>query len=181
MPGYYLCCAVAALVTGLPSQQGFTNLSVSGFLGLKHSSKYFTDAQLNTIADGGTMVFAQDGAQQPLYVRHQLTTNRSAIKFQELSFTKNVDYAAKFIRTSYKPFIGTYNIVDTTLDGLRTQASSIITFLRDTTRRERIGGVIRSGKLQSLAEDPTQIDTVLIKFNLNMPVPLNNLGITIQV
>lgn len=181
VPGFYLCCAVAALCTGLPSQQGFTNLSVSGFLGFQHSSKYFTDTQLNTIADGGTLIFAQDGPQQPLFIRHQLTTNRAAIKFQELSFTKNVDFAAKFIRGTYKPFIGQYNITDTTLDQLKTTANAVLTFLRETTRRDRIGGVIRSGQLSKAVEDPTQIDTILLTFVLNMPVPLNNLAITIQV
>jgi len=181
VPGFYLCCSVAALCTGLPSQQGFTNLSVGGFLGFKHSTKYFSDTQLNTIANGGTMIFAQDGAQQPLYIRHQLTTNRAAIKFQELSFTKNVDFAAKFLRSTYKPFIGPYNIIDTTFDALRTTATSAITFLKERTRRERIGGVIKTGELKSLAEDPSAIDSINAVFGLNFPIPLNNLNITIVI
>ena len=120
IPGYYGCCSIAALTTGLPTQQGFTNLAVSGFLGFKHSTRYFTEEELDNIADGGTLIFAQDGADQPLYVRHQLTTDRSAIKFQEYSITKNVDFIAKFWRNTYAKFIGQYNIVDTTMDALKT-------------------------------------------------------------
>jgi len=181
VPGFYLCATVAALTAGLPTQQGFTNLSVSGFLDLKHSSRYFTDAQLNVIADGGTMIFAQDGPQQPLYCRHQLTTDRSAIKFQEFSVTKNVDFIAKFTRSAYRGFPGVYNIVDTTLDSLKLTATGVIKFLKEDTIRPKIGGVIRSGSLTSIAEDPTQIDTVKIRFGFNIPIPLNNIDITIQV
>lgn len=181
LPGYYGACAIGALVTGLPPQQGFTNLSISGFLGLNHSSGYFTDEQLDLIADGGTMILAQDGPQQALYVRHQLTTDRSAIKFQELSVTKNVDFIAKFLRNNFSSFPGEYNIVDTTLDELKTSAVAQIAFLRNDTRRPKIGGVIRSGELVLLEEDVNQIDTVKMRFRFNIPIPLNNLDITTEV
>jgi hypothetical protein len=180
-PGYYACCAIAALTTGLPTQQGFTNLTVSGFLGLKNSSFYFTPAQLDVIAGGGSMVMAQDGPQQALYVRHELTTDLSSIKFQEYMVTKNVDFIAKFIKNAYAPFIGPYNIVDSTLDTLKTTGSSVTGFLKNKTILPRIGGVIRSGSLSSIAEDATQIDTVDLTFTLNIPIPLNNLDITVSV
>jgi hypothetical protein len=181
LPGYFAACAIGAMTTGLPTHQGFTNLTISGFLGLNHSSKYFTEAQLDLIADGGTGILAQEGADQPLYVRHQLTTDRSSIKFQEFSVTKNVDFIAKFIRRTYAPYIGIYNIVASTLDELRTTAKSIITFLKDDTRLPRIGGVIKSGQLTLLQEHETQIDTVVMRFKLDIPIPLNNLDITIVV
>jgi len=181
IPGIYGPVVIAALTTGLPTQQGFTNLAVSGFLGLDHSSKYFSDVQLNTIAGGGTMLLAQDSAEQLLYVRHQLTTDRSAIKFQEYSFTKNVDFVAKFLRGAYASFAGRYNIIDTTLDELKSTGQSSLSFLKDRTRLPRIGGVIRGGALSSLKESETQIDTVEIRFALNMPIPLNNIDITVQV
>ncbi len=182
LPGIYGPVAIAALTTGLPTHQGFTNLAISGFLGLDHSAKgYFNDDQLNIIADGGTMILAQDGPQQPLYVRHQLTTDRSAIKFQEYSITKNVDFIAKFLRNAYAGFIGQYNITDTTLDELKTTGQSVIDFLVSRTRLPKIGGVLRSGSITRLQESESAIDTIEISFGLNIPIPLNNIDITIQV
>ena len=181
LPGFYGSCAIAAMTTGLPTQQGFTNLSISGFLGLEHSSGYFSDDQLDIIADGGTFILAQDGDGQPLYVRHQLTTDRSAIKFQEYSVTKNVDFIAKFLRNAYKDFSGVYNIVDSAKDDIKSTAKASLTFLKDDTRLPKIGGVIRDGKLSKLEESETQIDTLLMRFKLNIPIPLNNLDITIEV
>jgi len=181
LPGFYGCCAYGALTTGLPTQRGFTNLSISGFLGLEHSTGYFNDEQLDTIAGGGTFVLIQNGQEQPLFCRHQLTTDRSSIKFQEYSVTKNVDFIAKYIRTSYGSFPGFYNIVDTTMDELRTRAGGIIKFLKEDTKLPQIGGVIKSGSLKSLAEDPDRIDTVKPKFAFDIPIPLNNLDVEIDV
>ena len=181
LPGYYACCAIAGLTTGLPTQQGLTNLAISGFLGFEHSSRYFTEEELDTIADGGTMILAQDGPSQPLYVRHQLTTDRSAIKFQEYSITKNVDFIAKFLRTTFGRYIGQYNIVDTTMDALKTTAGAAIKFLRERTRVPKFGGVIKSGSLTKLEESADQIDTVIIRFSFGIPIPLNNIDITIEV
>lgn len=181
LPGFYGACTIGALTTGLPTQQGFTNLSISGFLGLKNSSGYFDDDQIDIVASGGTMVLLQDGEEQPLYILHQLTTDRSAIKFQEYSVTKNVDFIAKFLRGVYVDMMGQWNILDTTMDELRTRATASLTFLRESTRLPKIGGVIRSGTLQTLEESETQIDTVTMRFKMDIPIPLNNLDITIEV
>ena len=181
VPGYFAAVAVAAWVSGFPTQVGFTNKSLVGFIQQQHSSRYFTDTQLNMIADGGTMVLAQDGDGQVLYVRHQLSTDRSSIKFQELSITKNVDFLAKTIRSRYRRYIGQYNIVDTTLDALRSEAAALITYFKETLRIPRYGGAIRFGSLVSLKESATQIDAVEVRFNFAVPVPLNDLDITIAV
>jgi hypothetical protein len=180
VPGFYAACAIAALTTGLPTQQGFTNLSFSGFLGLLHSTGYFSPTDLDTIAGGGTMIMAQDGPQQALYVRHELTTDTSSIKFQEYMVTKNVDFIAKFLRTTFKPYIGLYNIVQSTLDTLKTTAQAALKFLNGNPL-PKIGSVIISGTLTSIAQDSTQIDTVDMVFTLNIPIPLNDLDITINV
>lgn len=182
LPGYFLNCAVGALTTGLPTQQGLTNLSVSLYQGVVHSTKYFDKDQLNAIADGGVMIFVQEVLDQtPLFIRHQLTTDRTAIKFQEYSVTKNVDFIAKFVRINHKQFIGQYNIVDSTFDDLKTNAKGILTYLAESTKLPKIGGVIRDGKLASVVQDPVNIDTITERYTLNIPIPLNNLDITIVV
>jgi hypothetical protein len=182
LPGYFLNASVGALTTGLPTQQGLTNLSVATYTGVVHSTKYFDNDQLNTIADGGVMIFVQEVLDETaLFIRHQLTTDRSAIKFQEYSVTKNVDFIAKFIRTQHKPFIGQYNIVEGTFDDLKTSSKGLINFLAESTKRPKIGGVIKGGKLQKVLQDPSNIDTITEQYSFDIPIPLNNLDITIVV
>ena len=179
LPGFYLGAAVGALTTGLPTQQGFTRLTVSGFLGFVNGSDRFDDEQLDIIAGGGTMIFDQEVAEAPLFIRHQLTSDRSSIKFQEYSITKNVDFIAKFLRDNKDRYIGVYNIVDETLDELKSGSQSMITFLREETRFPAIGGVIRSGRLVELGEG-VNIDTIRMRFRFDIPIPLNNIDITIE-
>ena len=180
LPGYYLGCALTGMTAGLPSQQGFTNLSLTGFTALDNSNNYFSDSQLDTIAGGGNLIIAQDVAEAPVYCRHQLTTDTSAIQYQELSVTKNVDLVARFFRRLYAPYIGIYNITDALLDILKSLTVAGITFLKDQIS-PRVGGVLRDGSISELAEDATLPDTVNIVIDINIPYPLNNIKVTLLV
>lgn len=180
LPGFYLGCAVAALTTGLVPQQGFTNLSVSGFLGFQHSRRYFDDDQLDIIADGGTMIFDQDVPGSALWIRHELTTDRSSIKYQEYMVTKNVDFISYFIVSQYQPMIGKYNITQGTIDLMKQIAGGIIKYLAENLKVDKLGGVIKRGTLLYIKEGAS-IDTLEVKFKFGIPIPLNNIDITIQV
>lgn len=181
LPGFYACVAVAAVTTGLPSHQGFTGLELSGFLGFEHSTGYFKTDYLNIIADGGTFILEQTGEETPLFVRHQLTTDRSSIKYQEYSVTKNVDFISKTLRGKFAPFLKGYNIYDGLFEELKTTSKAVITFFKESTIRPKIGGVIKSGSLTKIMESATQIDTVIMRFKFAIPIPLNHLEITIEV
>jgi len=45
----------------------------------------------------------------------------------------------------------------------------------------KFGGVIRSGTLKSVKESTLAIDTVNIRIGHNIPIPLNNIDIVIEV
>jgi len=182
LPGYFLNCAVGALTTGLPTQQGLTNLSVAVYSGVVHSTKYFSNDDLNTIAGGGVMVFVQDILDQtPLFVRHQLTTDTSSVLFQEYSVTKNVDFVAKFIRINHAQFIGQYNIVPQTFDDLKTNAKGIINFLVEGTKRPKIGGVLVSATLANVSQNESELDGIVETWDITVPIPLNYLDITLVI
>ena len=180
MPGYFACCALGGLIAGLPSQQGFTNMGITGFTGRKNSNDRYTRTQLNTIAGGGNCILMQDTVGAQLYVRHQLTTDTSVIQYQELSITKNVDLVAKFFRRLYAPFIGKYNITDALLDLLKTMTSAGLDFLVGSTA-PRVGGVLRGGSIKSIGEDAKEPDTVNIILDISIPYPLNNIKVTLLV
>jgi len=180
VPGYFAGAVLAGMCAGLPSQAGFTNLSVAGFVGRENSDDRFSDTQLDTIAGGGNFIFTQPVADAALSIRHQLTTDLSAILFQELSVTKNVDLIARFFRTVYRPFIGVYNITDTLLDLLKTRGEAGIQFLLEQ-RAARVGAPIRNGSLVRIEESSTNADTVEIDIDIDVPLPLNNIKLTLLV
>lgn len=181
VPGFYNCVKAVALCAGLPPQQGFTNLSVAGSLGYEHSLGFFSEDELDIVADGGTMIFVQDGEGEPLYIRHQLSTDRSSIKFQEVSFTKNVDFCCYYLMDGHKDYIGQYNITDALIQELSITAGSLLKYLKETTKRPKIGANLRDGKLLSINESETNIDTIGEIYALSIPVPLNYLDIIVRV
>jgi hypothetical protein len=180
VPGYFAAPVLAGLTSGLPSQQGFTNLSVTGFVGRANSDDIFSDVQLDTIAGGGNMIFVQPVPDTALLIRHQLTTDLSTIFFQEFSVTKNVDLVARFFRGLYRPFLGIYNITDGLMDILKTRGESGISFLM-AQRSPRIGAPLRSGSLARIEESEIQPDTVEIDIDISVPLPLNNIKLTLLV
>jgi hypothetical protein len=180
VPGYFAGAVLTGLTAGLPSQAGFTNLTVTGFVGREHSDDLFSDSQLDTIAGGGTMIFLQPVVDSALSIRHQLTTDVSTIFFQEFSVTKNVDLIARFFRAMYAPFLGIYNITDGLLDVLKTKGEGGIGFLLDQ-RAPRVGAPLRSGQLERIEESATQPDTVEIDIGISVPLPLNNIKLTLLV
>jgi len=180
VPGYYAGAVIAGITAGLPSQAGLTNLSVTGFVGRENSDDKFSDTQLDVIAGGGNMVFVQPVVGAALSIRHQLTTDLSTIYFQEYSVTKNVDLIARFFRGLYKPFLGIYNITDTVLDLLKTRGEGGLTFLKNQ-RAPRVGAPLRSGQMARIEESSSQPDTVEIDIEIDVPLPLNNIKLTLLV
>lgn len=180
VPGYFAGAVYSGMTAGLPSQTGFTNLAVAGFVGRENGDDRFNDTQLDAIASGGTTILVQSVPGAALTTRHQLTTDVSTIYFQEFSVTKNVDLIAKFFRRLLAPYIGIYNITDTVLDIIKTRVESGITFLL-AARVQRVGAPIRRGALSNISESEILPDTVEVEIEIDVPLPLNNIKITLLV
>jgi len=175
-PGYYLACTVAGMTAGLPSQQGFTRISVAGIDGVKYSSDYFNGAQLDTIAGGGTFIFVQDSPTAAPYVRHQLTTDTSTIEMQEFSFVKNFDYVSMLCQDVLNKFLGKYNITPETLGILQTAVEAILESQKIASL-PKIGSPIIAYKVVSVAQLDTIRDRAEIYVDVTFPYPLNTIGL----
>ena len=176
LPGYYLACAVAGGIAGLPSHYGFTNLSMSGIGGVKHSNDYFSQDQLNTIAGGGTFIFVQETAESAPYVRHQLTTDMSTVEFQELSFVKNYDYVSYICRDVLRPYIGTWNVTSAALSAISTSLSAALESLKLNVQAQ-IGAPIVDYAIRSigyLEDNRTRVEAYV---DVTFPYPLNTIGL----
>jgi hypothetical protein len=126
------------------------------------------------------MVFTQPVADSALIIRHQLTTDVSTIFFQEFSVTKNVDLCARFFRGLFRPFIGQYNITDGLMDLLKTRGEGGCAFLKNQ-RAARVGAPLRNGQVSRIEESATEPDSVEVDINISVPLPLNNLKLTLLV
>lgn len=176
LPGYYLGCAVAGMVSGLPSHQGFTRLSISGIGQLKYANTYFNSDQLDIIANGGTFIFLQENPSAAPYVRHQLTTDMGAIEFQELSFVKNFDYVSKLCQETLDRYLGEYNICDSTLALLETAVRAVLESLK-LGNLPKIGSPVRGYDITSVAQLDDIRTRVEMYVEIDFPYPLNTIGL----
>ena len=176
LPGYYLACAVAGGIGGLPSHYGFTRLSIAGIDGLKNSNSRFNNDQLDVMADGGTFIFVQASSSAPPHIRHQLTTDRSTLEMQELSFVKNFDYVSYICRDTMNAFIGRYNITQSTLATLRTALRGALETLRLDTS-PKIGSRVLDYTITSVAQMEDVRDRVEMVAEVAFPYPLNTIGL----
>lgn len=176
VPGYYLSCTVAGAAGGLPSHHPFTRLSIGGISRVYNSSDYFNQAQLDIIADGGTFIFTQSNPQAAPMIRHQLTTDRSTIEFQEFSFVKNFDYVSILCKDVLDQFLGKYNITPPTLAVLETAVRSVLESLK-LANLPKIGSPVLGYTVVSVAQMEDIRDRVEMYVNVKFPYVLNTIGL----
>ena len=176
LPGYYIAAIIAGMVGGLPSQRGLTRIGVPSIDKLTHSSGYFTDAQLDVIADGGTFILTQEASAASPVVRHQLTTDRSTVEFQELSFVKNFDYVSDICQDVLDNYLGQYNITNETLGLLDTAIRSTLESLK-LARLPKLGAPVLGYSIGSIAQSDVSRDRVEMYAEVDFPYPLNTIGL----
>jgi hypothetical protein len=170
VPGWAYACAIAGQSAGLAPEQPFTNMPVAGLSKTYGSQDYFTDANLNTMAGGGTYVMTQKSPAAPIVSRHQVSTNVTSIAKRELSITRAVDYSAKFIRQGLEPYIGRYNITPAFLKLFNSVLVAQGLFL---TRN----GIVNDVKIASVKVDETAPDTILADIEILVKYPVNYIKI----
>jgi hypothetical protein len=176
LPGYYMCCAIGGMVSSLPSHQGLTRISVAGITAVKNSGDYFNNAQMNIIADGGTLIVEQLFINSAPYIRHQLSTDTSEYTQSELSFVKNFDYVSYLCKDVLDGFVGRYNITPATLTTLGTVLSAVLESLK-LSSLPKIGSPILQYEPPVINQLEGQKDRVEINVRVELPYVLNLIGL----
>lgn len=176
LPGFYIAAIVAGMVGGLPSHRGFTRIGIPSVDKLLHSSGYFTDAQLDIIADGGTFILTQEASAASPTVRHQLTTDRSTVELQELSFVKNFDFVSDICQDVLDEFLGQYNITPETLGILDTALRSTLESLK-LDRLPKIGAPVLGYSIGVIEQSQLSRDRVEVYAEVDFPYPLNTIAL----
>jgi hypothetical protein len=172
VPGYYINAIAAGQVSGQPPQQGFTNLPTTGLYGLKFANDWFTEAQLNNIAEGGNYIMVQPTTASPIVCRHQLSTDMTSVERRELNITKTIDFVAKFCRNGINGYIGRYNITPAFL-------SLLVTTLNAQGLYLKRAGYVNDFKVLKVEQDPIQKDVILVDLSVLPQYPVNYIKINL--
>tara|TARA_Y100000592_G_scaffold61278_1_gene95753 strand:+ start:4443 stop:6077 length:1635 start_codon:yes stop_codon:yes gene_type:complete len=172
VPGFYYGAANAGLVIGKAPEAPLTNVAIGGIKETRGSADYYSEAQLNTIGEGGTYIMTQSNPIAPIVSRHQMSTDVTSIAKRELSITTALDYTAKFLRKALKPYIGKNVISPAFLKLANTVLVGVGLFL---TRE----GVLNDFQVVSVTQDAINPDTLNVEVNVLVKFPVNYIKITL--
>jgi hypothetical protein len=179
--GYHLAAMIGGFTCTLPPQQGFTNIEVVGADDVSRTIVDFNESDLDAMAGGGIWLMTQQGRGNPVYSRHEVTTDPTNINYREDMVTRNVDAISYYFMNLLKPFIGKYNVTSETIETLRATILEGIDTLK-SVRISQLGGQVLAGtSLTYLAQHTTLKDRVTAKISLSLPYPMNNIDLTLTV
>ena len=176
LPGYFLAAAISGLVSGLPAQQSLTNVGVAGISDLAHSNRYFTRAQMDTMAAAGTWLLIQEAAGTIPYSRHSLTTDMTVLQYREIQQVKNIDYVSYFFHDILKGFPGRYNITTDTLQILRTTLIAGAHLLQGK-KLPKIGAPLIDYTIKTLKQDDVNKDQIVVEMPVTIPTVANYINL----
>lgn len=173
VPGYYLGAAVAGMVGQYKASKPFTNVGINGFTRPFGSSDKFSERQMSTAAAGGVYWIVQDTPGGSLVSRHQLTTDMTSLKTQELSITKAIDKVAKRLRNALKPYIGSENVTKSLLTQIALVATSNL--------KASVGEDVADATLVAVLVEDGAPDTIAVDVELQPLYPVNKIKVRIVV
>ena len=99
--------------------------------------------------------------------------DRTSLKTRELSILKSVDYVAKLIRNQIKRYIGRQNVTKGLLETVSLGIGGALNSVA--------GKVVASATLDSVAQDASSPDTIIVQVSLTPYYPANKISVTIYV
>ena len=178
--GYYLCCALAGLRSGVAPHAPLTNVSVSGFANPVSRSIMFTTTQLNTIAAGGTWIVTSDLVGN-VFTRHQLTTDMTDLNHQEDSLTTNCDSVSRVYRDGFADLVGRGNVSDEMVNLIRHRIATESAYIMALPYPDILGPQIQGFEVTLLERDPVIRDRIQCRIVPVWPMPLNTLDVYIII
>ena len=178
VPNKFIACEVAGLASAILPQKSLTHTEITGVTQASRMYTKYTQHQLDDIAKEGVMVITQDAKSTPCYVRHQLTTevDKGSLYYED-SCTRNLDNISYAITRELHGFIGKANVTVPALRKLKAKIVALLAnFMQDTTD-DLVGPSLVDYDGLVIVQDPVFKDRVIVKVNLYLPLPLNNIKV----
>lgn len=177
---WYVACAFAGLRSGSVPQQPLSNVELTGFDGLTTVDQLFDEPDLDILRDGGVWVVrkADDGR---IYSERQLSTSTLDIYRKEQSVTTNVDSIAFALADGLRNLVGRVNITEGTRGLVEATIRQILGQFTATNGAVTTGPQLLSYTLVSVTVPATAKDTLVVKIQIEVPLPMNIIDITLVI
>jgi hypothetical protein len=178
----FLAAEIAGLRSAVLPHQGLTRTEIRGASAATLMRTKYTEALLNEAAANGVFIITQDAANQPLYIRHQLTTDVSkGSLYYEDSVGTNIDEISFAIEAVVKNYIGRYNATPDTVRLIRNRLTEVLFERSQSDRLVELGPQILEydDEQVEVEIDPVLRDQINVRLSLVLPLPLNRIVVDI--
>lgn len=138
----------------------------------------YDNADLNKIASYGILIVTQDGDEEDVYIRHQLTTETDkGVMYYEDSVGVNIDNISYQVKDIIRGYVGKRNITPATLVEIKNRYYGLLAGLTVAPLGQIIGPQINKiveGSVK-VSIDPYMKDRVILQATVEIPLPLNSL------
>jgi len=175
-PGYYLAAALCGQTAGQPPQQGFTNFGISGISRIYNSDNYFSETQLTNLSNSGINVYSQANVNALPKSIHSLTTDTTSLEFSEYMIVKDFDFVAWTNLDALQEFPGVWNVSKATIEFVRQSITSTNNTLKSRFVA-KIGPPLQAYSIEHVGVSDISADRIEAFVDVDLPVPLNTLGL----
>ena len=176
----YIACAYAGLRAGSVPQQALSNVELGGFDGTNASTPVFDAADLDVLRDGGIWA-VRNAADGKVYVERQLSTSTLDLYRKEQSVTCNVDSVSFSLGDGLRTLVGRVNITEATTTLVKDTVYAILRVLTATNGAVTVGPQLLSFTIVSITVPATAKDTLVVKVQISVPLPMNVIDITLVI
>ncbi|MEM0369699.1 MAG: hypothetical protein QXE80_03270 [Pyrobaculum sp.] len=163
---------------GIPSDS-FTLKGVRIFKRLRYPNGYpnwFTAQELNMLAEAGYWILYQKTENDPIIVRHGLTTAERKKATSEDAVVRTVDYVMLTLRNQLERLVGNVKLNQSNI------ATVFYPRINDLLRDMVNKGIIEQGSaIKTITIDPADKDKLLITLSLVVAFPANVIELTVEV
>ena len=177
---WYIACAFAGLRSGSRPQQPLSNVELLGFDGVNVSTAVFDEVDLDVLRDGGVWA-VRNAAAGTVYVERQLSTSTIDLYRKEQSVTCNVDSISFTLADVLRGIVGRVNITESNKALVSALLTATLMELTATNGATTIGPQLNAFTLVSITVPATAKDTLLVKVQITVPLPMNTIDITLVI
>lgn len=177
---WYVACAFAGLRSGSRPQQPLSNVELLGFDGTNITSPLFGESDLDILRDGGIWA-VRNTDEGKIYVERQLSTSTLDLYRKEQSVTCNVDSVSFTLADALRNLVGRVNITEETKGLVEATIRQTLGTLAATNGAITIGPQLKTYTIVSVTVPATAQDTLLVKIQISVPLPMNIIDITLVI
>ena len=178
IPNKYLAATVAGIGSAVVPQAPITHTEITTIDSAVRMYTKYTQKDLDNIAKDGVLIITQDAKDLPCYIRHQLTTETDkGVMYYEESCTRNLDNISYAIVDILEKYIGRANVTPSALRAIKVDMISVLNSFMDDSPADLIGPSLINWDKLSIKQDTVFKDRVIVKVDLYLPLPLNNIKV----